>query len=568
MMSVSNATPQPAPAVVRRGRGTFGGSLHSSTPASSANAALPSSDHHAAGERFAFAFEKPTKPIDITGAELQASESARVQLFRKERRKRYTVLVGPIDRMAADGICKLFGHRGPKPLRLHQKWIRLLHIALPVEQRTGESAAEERAGGTTTDDTVAQPSDQTEVDVTAPATLDTPPPLLQPLTVGGAQPTHSDHRLAFPVLTTRYFKHLAGQFSNELAELWKLEDIAKQRTTVQLNFGTVYVCANNNSRTLQEATFLELIEKWNDESLQLYFINDCPPCVSRAVDSSCAMFHTLGSRNYSVVKLTFFSRDKQTRSIARALWNGEQEAFELVDIESIGVTFNWTIFSVDDEGCSEGVAHPPKEEATPETDAAVRKKTVAFPVDLSFRAYYRSKNMSVHNASGTARLVLEKLTEAEHDIIRHGHSSHQYETMDLSSVCELDAKNADNKLESIQIEHCEQRKLRNGLLIESSTCLLIEGFDKEDDSRRDGASGRYRNYTGDDGSDRGAVRSSGLSFFRTRTNMIHWKVDSEKSVEKNLEGLNNAFAFVGDVMRKANRISSQDARGGAAPEAI
>eukprot|EP00331_Platyophrya_macrostoma_P016308 CAMPEP_0176474990 /NCGR_PEP_ID=MMETSP0127-20121128/43351_1 /TAXON_ID=938130 /ORGANISM="Platyophrya macrostoma, Strain WH" /LENGTH=604 /DNA_ID=CAMNT_0017870523 /DNA_START=57 /DNA_END=1869 /DNA_ORIENTATION=+ len=592
-------------APVRRGRGTFRCGLHSEGAAS---AVVPVSASSTA-ERFAFAFEKE-KPIDIVGGgPLDATESARVQIFRRERRKRYIVIVGPLTRIVQNCQCKLFGHRGPKPLRLHQKWIRMLHLTIPKHKRLNALLSQQQhqppnhntvtSGWTkvnpdeqlmkrrsTTDqqrthngsgldsgelakfhdDVVMEemhddPSTKeiaeehqpqpSSIEATKemhddPSTKEIaeehqPQPSSIEATTADAAPHHSDseddaedpasppppfeplittdsadrerlkgstqHSRAYPVLWSRRFSSLSHQLRTELLDLWSLEDISKQRVELHLCFGTLYVCANSQRQeSLEESTFPDMIGKLNDEAVQTHFIEDCPTSISRAVDACCMDAKVVGTRDYSLVKLTFFSQDKQSRSIARALWNGATSSFELTDVESIGVAFKWTILSLDER------AAVTKSDLMGASNKDGPGKLVAFPVELAFRAFNRSKNVSEHAASREATIVLEKLTEVEQNMIRHGSSSqHLYEKMDLSSLV---STSSDYELESIQIEHIEQRKLANDLFIESASCLLIEGFNAPLVRRAVEAMNE---------SD-GEKPPLPLSFFRTRSNEIFWKM--------------------------------------------
>ncbi|KAL7701913.1 hypothetical protein N2W54_003174 [Lotmaria passim] len=152
-----------------------------------------------------------------------------------------------------------------------------------------------------------------------------------------------------PVLTARRFASLHDYFLREFRFLLNLEDVRTQNVSVQINLGAAYCCLarqGSYSTPLKHATFGEFVERMNTESMQLYFIRDCPACVSRAVDMES------GSLNFpatsTTVKINFFSNERQSRSIARAVWDSDEDQFRLLDVENIGVTFNWTVFSLDE----------------------------------------------------------------------------------------------------------------------------------------------------------------------------------------------------------------------------
>lgn len=580
---MSYQPPPPPPTVIRKGRGTFTRTLHSdmTNVAPPPEAAAANSTHTSSLDDKRFAFAQVHQPRAQENDDSKASEeTARVQLFRRERRRRQIIIVGDIAGLASFGVCTLFGHRGPKPLRLHNKRIRLVHLALPTQPRrfVPRKVVE-------SDDTVDAPRDDKATIIVEQESRNDRQPAgeegihgldevgeeggsvdqqrevvesetVAPLTVGYSGLATV---LTSPVLAARHFRTLSGFFREQFLALWKLEDISKQRIQIRVEFGAGYACPSNSSRRLDEASFHELISKWNDESAQLYMLNDCPPCLSRAVDSSCNSSDVHGNRKYSVVKITFFSQERQSRTIARALWNGDLNAFELIDVEGIGVTFSWTLFSVDEkQGCQGAV------KVEPPVDL---RKHVAFPVEVSFRAFYRSKQTMEHSAAAIAKEVLLMLTEAEHNMLRHGSAS-QYDTLDLTAVCELDAASKDYRIESIYIEHVDQRKLRSGLLVESSSSMLIEGFSHDTTRRSRGDVGPGTEPISGDGSDRVERATSRLSFFKARTNMVHWKLDPDRSNEDNLALLETCMDWVDVVLAKANNISATDSRGGAAPEAI
>jgi hypothetical protein len=597
--------PQQGAPVVRRGRGTFRQGLHSTGDAALSGSSQLSAEASqqrgaalaaAAAGRFAFAFEKPSKPIDITGAgELEEAETARVQLFRKERRRRQLVVVGNLKLMLSYGVCKLFGHSGPKPLRLQRKIIKMVHLAQPLvrpppreqppypggddaqlESDVQELVIDQKEAGDTDTPPAAAAPPSPYVDTRSTAWATSAPPqlqrnqqdnegdddddddepsemdtVMQPLTTDPSIVNTEERTASFPVLTMKRFKGVAAYFEQHIKELWELEDIKRQRVQLTIDFGAAYVCGTNNqNRLASNTTFPELVEKWNDESLQVYFIPDCPPCVSRAVDASCREEGVMVDHSYSIVKLTFFSQQKQTRSVARAMWSGDLNAFELIDVESLGLTFEYTIFSVDK------TALQPQQTLVDDDEAM--KKMVAFPMQLSFRAFHRSKNVAEHGASATAKAVLARLTEAEHNIIRHGSAS-LYDALDLTAVCEADDLSNDFKIESIHIQHIDQKRLRNGLFVEGSNSLLIEGF---------GEAQKQLHLTLEE--EGRSQRGPRLSFFKTRSNTVHWKMNHDQTVQQNLETMHVAMKWGEKVLSKANVFSAKESKAGAsvAPEAL
>jgi hypothetical protein len=152
-----------------------------------------------------------------------------------------------------------------------------------------------------------------------------------------------------PVLTARRFSSLHDYFLREFRFLLNLEDVRTQNVSVKINLGAAYCCLarqGSYSTPLKHATFGEFVERMNTESMQLYFIRDCPACVSRAVDMESGSLNFPASS--TTVKINFFSNDRQSRSIARAVWDSDEDQFRLLDVENVGVTFNWTVFSLDE----------------------------------------------------------------------------------------------------------------------------------------------------------------------------------------------------------------------------
>ncbi|CBZ27903.1 conserved hypothetical protein [Leishmania mexicana MHOM/GT/2001/U1103] len=152
-----------------------------------------------------------------------------------------------------------------------------------------------------------------------------------------------------PVLTAKRFASLRDYFLREFRFLLSLEDVRAQNVSVKINLGAAYCCLarqGSYSTPLKHATFGEFVERMNTESMQLYFIKDCPACVSRAVDMESGSLHFPASS--TTVKINFFSNERQSRSIARAVWDSDVDQFRLLDVENIGVTFNWSVFSLDE----------------------------------------------------------------------------------------------------------------------------------------------------------------------------------------------------------------------------
>lgn len=152
-----------------------------------------------------------------------------------------------------------------------------------------------------------------------------------------------------PVLTARRFSSLHDYFLREFRFLLSLEDVRTQNVSVKINLGAAYCCLarqGSYSTPLKHATFGEFVERMNTESMQLYFIRDCPTCVSRAVDMESGSLNFPASS--TTVKINFFSNERQSRSIARAVWDSDEDQFHLLDVENVGVAFNWSVFSLDE----------------------------------------------------------------------------------------------------------------------------------------------------------------------------------------------------------------------------
>ncbi|CCW70182.1 unnamed protein product [Phytomonas sp. Hart1] len=307
-----------------------------------------------------------------------------------------------------------------------------------------------------------------------------------------------------PVLTSKYFTTLKDYFLREFRFLLSLEDVRPQHVSLNIHLGSAYCCLarhGSHATPLKHASFIQFVERMNDESMQLYFINDCPTCVSRAVDMECGALHHEVS--LTLVKINFFSNERQTRMTARARWDSKENAFKLADMEGMGVCFNWTVFSLDDldaEAANNQYSSNdvqltgdsfgnPYEDTSSMKDSTVleggsataqatggRKKTVAYPFEVEFRVFRRWKQHQDHPAAELANAILDKLSLAEHNFINYG-SSVGYERMDLSHVCEEDYAAEDYNVESIVVEHTSRVKPRGtDLLIDTTTSLFIENF--------------------------------------------------------------------------------------------
>ncbi|RNF26111.1 uncharacterized protein Tco025E_01640 [Trypanosoma conorhini] len=407
-----------------------------------------------------------------------------------------------------------------------------------------------------------------------------------------------------PVLTATRFDRLQRYFFDEFKHLLSLEDVRMQHVSINLNLGAAYCCLareGSYSTPLKYATFSEFVQRMNEESMQLYFLKDAPTCVSRAVDRECGALQS--EAVFSLVKICFFSNERQSRSVARAMWDAHENRFVLLDMENAGVTFTWTVFSVDETGVA-GAPAPPAARgmwnlgavgvdggtaagAGPDGGGVMRKKTVAFPFELEFHVYRRWKQHTEHPAAPIAEAILDKLSLAEHNLIHYG-STIGYESMDLSHVCEVDAESEDFNVESIIVEHTSRVKPRGtDLTVDSTSSLWIENFAAARALKNRLAQGiisataasamtreRPRGRGG-----RGPATphvpkpktlapASRLTFFRARSSTVHWKLRPSCSTEENLAPLSEALRFAQQVINTANEIERTSVRGGAAPDAI
>ncbi|AAZ12175.1 uncharacterized protein TEOVI_000685100 [Trypanosoma equiperdum] len=399
-----------------------------------------------------------------------------------------------------------------------------------------------------------------------------------------------------PVLTAARFDTLYGYFFREFQHLLQLEDVRMHQVSINLSLGAVYCCLAREGSyitPLKYATFSEFVQRMNEESMQLYFLKDAPICVSRAVDRECGALQSEAA--FSLVKIYFFSNERQSRTVARAMWDAHENRFVLLDMENMGVTFTWTVFSVDEtdiqnnrkkhqgEGVSNDSGIPDGDSAT-ETDKPMRKKTVAFPFELELRAYRRWKQHTEHPVAPIAEAILDKLSLAEHNLIQYG-STIGYENMDLSKVCDADAESEDFNVESIIVEHTSRVKPRGtDLTVDSTSSLWIENFAAARALRERMAKGLVGNEERSNVKTRHGERSgrkgapvpnvkpvtpaSRLTFFRSRGSTVHWKLRPGYSTEENLSPLSEALHFVQQVLKTANEIEGRSARGGVAPEPL
>ncbi|KAF8301023.1 hypothetical protein TcYC6_0058200 [Trypanosoma cruzi] len=402
-----------------------------------------------------------------------------------------------------------------------------------------------------------------------------------------------------PVLTATRFDTLRKYFFDEFKHLLSMEDVRMQHVSINLNLGAAYCCLareGSYSTPLKYATFSEFVQRMNEESMQLYFLKDAPTCVSRAVDRECGALQS--EAVFSLVKICFFSNERQSRSVARAMWDAHENRFVLLDMESSGVTFTWTVFSVDETGVAVAAPKSANEEngnlgavgsgTAPIGKVVMRKKTVAFPFELEFHAYHRWKQHTEHPAAPIAEAILDKLSLAEHNLIHHG-STIGYESMDLSHVCEVDAESEDFNVESIIVEHTSRVKPRGtDLTVDSTSSLWIENFAAARALKSRIAQGMVPITTVSHHVAREKPRGRGgrgpptqhvakqnlvtpasrLTFFRSRSSTVHWKLRPGYSTDENLAPLSEALCFAQQVINTANEIERTSVRGGAAPDAL
>ncbi|KAG8344871.1 hypothetical protein TRVL_04303 [Trypanosoma vivax] len=721
-----------APAVKRRGRGTFNQPLRAEQPpstvtshqgnsgtnntsnviAQAAAVLLPTevTSSRAPEEDLAAEYGGRKRDIPMNVRENfgvceneHEADTVRQLLFRGEKRRRYCLIVGNLQNPKRPITLKLFGHKGLKPFKLQNKLIRLVNISvgrprpqklsnvIPEQQGSviGDKTVVDRppsvdddgdvcegtavdrmcegaVGGDVAEDPFGTeeaylqvelpPSDDEEVSVGIDREVrpQMEAPRESPLTevVSEGAQTHltsdyiaDDAMLPLtveirdstatnigqpssvansPVLTATRFDTLHSYFFSEFRHLLQLEDVRTHQVSINLNLGAVYCCLareGSYSTPLKYATFSEFVQRMNEESMQLYFLKDAPACVSRAVDRECGALQSEAS--LSLVKIYFFSNERQSRTVARAMWDAHENRFVLLEMENSGVTFTWTVFSVDESGvptqtsgqgssglreddsCGKGaeggamgapntvgtsnVSGGTSTQHGASTGVPVRKKTVAFPFELELRAYRRWRQHKDHPVAPIAEAILDKLSLAEHNLIQFG-STIGYENMDLSKVCEADFESEDFNVESIIVEHTSRVKPRGtDLTVDSTSSLWIENFAaarafrerqasgyenssmKTTNRRAVGASrhpgGKSRGHLPQD-SNKPSTPASRLTFFRSRGSTIHWKLRPGQSPEENLAPLSEALHFVQQVLNTANEIEGKSARGGEAPTAL
>lgn len=390
------------------------------------------------------------------------------------------------------------------------------------------------------------------------------------------------------VLTSRYFRSLEKYFKAEFAYLLSMEDIAAQNVTVQVSVGAAYCCLarrGSHSTQLKHATFGEFVERMNEESMQMYFLRDCPASISHGVNVTAGNFHN--EAEMVQVKIFFFSNERQSRSVARALWDTEENGFRLMDMENVGVSFNWTVFSLDETNAMQKrrrqMGYTPAELYTD----FIRKKTVAYPFEVEFRSFKRWKQHEDHPAAPLAEAILERLSIAEQNRQHHG-SSFGYEKMDLSYVCEIDNASDDINVERIVVEHTKRGRV-NGtdLTLDNTTSLHIESFaaarqllsrviqygPEKVAEMQNVANNNYvrgRGRYGGRGGGRGGLPlapeeldfnldevlrpANKLTFFRSRGSVLHWKIHvrSPAEVDSNVAPIGQALNFMESVLDAAN----------------
>ncbi|KEG12514.1 hypothetical protein DQ04_01651050 [Trypanosoma grayi] len=561
------------------------------------------------------------------------ADTVRQLLFRGEKRRRYCIIVGELQNPARPITLKLFGHKGLKPFKLQNKLIRLVNISVgrprvprPANDEEGDDAKHSDSdsdaeihedysralaeGGDKAIPQHEQEQDQHEdhqgemkdnlqealdavsgmappihEDVDGYATEDGLLPLTVEMRDSNATNIGQPSSVAnSPVLTATRFDTLQKYFFSEFQFLLGLEDIRMQHVSICLNLGAAYCCLareGSYSTPLKYATFSEFVQRMNEESMQLYFLKDAPTCVSRAVDRECGALQS--EATFSLVKICFFSNERQSRSVARAMWDAHENRFVLLDMENSGVTFTWTVFSVDETGADSGSSGGGVDAAG---NRVMRKKTVAFPFELELHAYRRWKQHTEHPAAPIAEAILDKLSLAEHNLIHYG-STVGYESMDLSHVCEVDAESEDFNVESIIVEHTSRVKPRGtDLTVDSTSSLWIENFaaaralkerlaqglvdrNSFQQSMRDKPRSRGRGPPLPHATKSQALTpASRLTFFRSRGSTVHWKLRPGCSIEENLAPLSEALRFAQQVINTANEIERTSVRGGAAPDAL
>ena len=248
---------------------------------------------------------------------------------------------------------------------------------------------------------------------------------------------HVDPLLVSPVLTCSRFAALKKFFLNTFYDLWCLEDNKSQKVSIKLEFGKAFYTRSSrassfSSGDLKRQTrvpFTDFVSNLNKETSQMYFINDAPLTVARGLD---AIGDARERANYTLVKIFFFSKERQSHIVVRAIWDQQFDCFELTDVEHIGITFSWLVLNMGDV---------PEEEQS-RTSAVGGGEGVflrhALPVEVQFRAFQRKKTIVGHPLEKKAKFILRKLTAAEHDRLRHGYGS--YDSVDFHAIARTEKK--------------------------------------------------------------------------------------------------------------------------------
>ena len=530
----SMTDPAPPPAVIRRGRGTFNQTLRADGAASAPSASNPpppaapqeSAPPSESAGRFAVLQRTSPPPEAQPTASNTANDTAREQLFRKDRRKRHIIFIGDAAEVLEQGFLRLYAHRGPKPLRLHHTPLRLLHLAMPHKE-TPMTA--------TTDERVLEQGEPNAGEADGDKQV-------HPLSVGAAvTSTHKSNCL----ICSKY-SSMCNFIRDEIISIWALDDVAPQRVSISIELGTAFLIATNR-RAVHEDNFGRLVEKLNSDSYQLHFANDAPLNVLRAVDAVCGQSV---NGNYAAVKMVLFSSDKQSRLTARAMWRNDNGAFELLDFEGVGITFAWTVLPL-------RLSHPLPDKC---------KKDVAFPFDVQFRAFHRSKQTMEHPSLPIVNAVLRELTEAEHNQAKHG--GFRYDSLDFSTVFELNAASKDYVLESLVIEHTVQRRYKE-VLVDSTESVLIEGFTAAQGGRSSIGAFLMRQMESSlpEAAQETSPANQRCSVARFCGSSVHWKLHHEKSHEDNMKPLATALELTSAIVAKANELMNDD-HAGIAPEGL
>ena len=586
----AQTTTSSTPTVVKRGRGTFGQSMRGEGTTTNSAATTVSSAVDARQSRDLLNWrsenntatttpDEQSKPIrtptstttvedgKVTSGEVQpspslfAAETVREQLFRKDRRKRTVVFVGDMSEMNQRGIVRCYAFRGAKPSRLAKKFLRTVRFEMARRE-------EETTSWTTVDASLSKKEEgptsyNSASSNSAPIIIDsvttTPPPtrVTPEMKVFAIHPNETRFFPA-PCLTMQRFIGLAPFFHQELIHLWSLEDISKQRVTIRLEFGNIFFSANSSSSN-EPRSVLDLATSIAKEAAQLFFINDAPLCVARALDVS-----TMGCvrAKYTLVKIMFFSYEKQTFVVARALWDCQYNSFQLVDIEHVGVTFVWTVLYAD-------------------TEAPERRNIV--PFEVQFRAFHRSKAVAGHPICAIARNILNQLTEAEHQKLQHGATS--WDSIDFNELFSTEEegeikegekggkrkKEAPYEVSSVTIEHVDCIKVSDGLVVNSSDSMHVERvvvrLNKNIPNEADGEEGKggkerveleSESFSSMSSIQSNARKNNGISFVHSRSCHIHIKTDQDKTHEENLQPIFKAFELCEKIIRKASEIESND----------